>query len=216
MPSSDLTPENVGAIFLDSLASDDEAPEVIIVVEGLSEAVRFQAERLYSHVLDAELMLSHASCHFYGNRGGGHTCSDLALRRDGSRWGGDDDAERLLVLGMGMSLIGYCRRERTDWALFPKGMPYIQIKSRLFKLWANFHSGTGATLTVHFEPESYPPPADITETSWYMPKGMKVGVMGERAKHVAEAFYSDIVVRGFFDKQLPSWILDQDTLLKVY
>lgn len=214
--SADLTPENVSAIFLDSLATDDDPPEEVIVAEGIVDDFRFQAERLYSHVLDVEAMLSHSSTAFFENRGGGHVWLDLALRRDGYRWGSREDVDRLLALGMAMNFISYSRAERTQWTLFPGSSPYVSIKGRLFKLWARFQSIQGEALTVPFDAEGYLPPAEVEETSWYGPTEIKVASMGEYPKHVAEAFYQDIVVLGFFEKELPSWILDQDTLLKVY
>jgi hypothetical protein len=214
--ASDLTSENVEAIFLDSLATSIDPPETVLIAEGITRDVRFHSERLFTHVPDVELMLSHASELFYDDRGAGHTCSELAHCRNGRRWGTRRDVDRLLTLGLVMRLLSYSRRDRAEWVLFPEGTPYVQIKGSLFRLWAVFASDSGLTLTVPFKPETYPPTRNIDEAAWYEPRDLAVAKMGDNPRHVGEAFYLDIVVRGFFEEQLPSWILDPGTLLQVY
>lgn len=216
MTSSDLTSENVEAIFLDSLATSIDPPSSIIVADGVTRSVRFQGERLYAHVSDIELMLSHVSSFFYDDRGGGHTYLELGLLRDGSRWGTRRDADRLFTLGLALNLIAYARPDRAEWSLFPEGIPYVRIKGRLFRLWAVFISVSGATLTIPFVPEDYLPTGGLDEATWYGAREIAISKMGATPRHVAEAFYLDIVVRGFFEGALPSWILDSGTLLRVY
>lgn len=216
MATSDLTSENVEAIFLDSLATSIDAPDAVILVDGVTRTTRFHGDRLYTHVSDVELMLSHGSGFFYDDRGGGHTCLDLGFRRDGLRWGTRRDVDRLLCLGLALNLASYARRDRAEWSLFPGGIPYVQIPGRLFRLWAVFVSVSGATLSVPFVPEAYPPARGYDEAAWYRSHEMAISRMGDPPQHVAEAFYLDIIVRGFFEGELPSWILDPGTLLRVY
>lgn len=216
MSTSDLTSENVEAIFLDSLATSIDPPSSIILVEGITRSVRFHAERLSAHVTDVELMLSHASGFFYDDRGGGHTYLDLGFLRDGSRWGTRRDVDRLFTLGLALHLAKYTRQNRAEWSLFPGAIPYVQLEGKLFRLWAVFISVSGATLTVPFLPETYPPAPGIDDAAWYGSRELAVARMANTPQHVAEAFYLDIVVRGFFEGELPSWILDPGTLLRVY
>ncbi len=216
MATSDLTSENVEAIFLDSLATSIDPPDAVILVDGVTRTLRFHAERLSTHVADVEFMLSHAFGFFYEDRGGGHTCFDLGFRRDGQQWGTRRDADRLLCLGLALNLAQYVRRDRAEWSFFPGGVPYVQIPGRLFRLWAMFVSASGATLSVPFLPDLYPPARSADEASWYGPREVAVSRMGDSPQHVAEAFYLDIIVRGFFEGELPSWILDPGTLLRVY
>lgn len=223
----DLTPENVQAVFLDSLALDAEGSPSLRV-RGLSNEYVLNVARLGSHRETVRGFLSRVSTLYYADRGGGHSCFFLSRRRDGVDWGARPDMERLLALGLGLDLIEFCFK-RGRWDLFPRGMPYVRLRPDLYRLWAVFRCPVPAGLfgqqapfeladsvSFPFDAEAYPPPTGFKEEDWYCPAVFRVSDVSSDPAHVAEAFYNAIIVEGFFDDSLPSWVLDPEATLQVY
>lgn len=213
-----LTAENVYATFFDSLALDSASTEATVRVRALANEYVFHAGRLEGHRGAVQDFLGKLSSRFYADRGGGHTFEAFKLRRDGVRWGDNYDSERLLALGIGLGLAQFCLKRRR-WKLFPDGMPFVTLKSDLFRLWAVFHRGSSEeAVELSFDPGSHPPPPAVTDQAWYEPRSFLVADLSVSThRHVAEAFYISVVVDGgFFGDDLPSWVLDPDTTLQVY
>lgn len=217
----DLTAENVQTVFADSLASEQPDPKRRpLRVEGLFDEFIFDAARLEAHDLAVRSFLSRASTVFYADRGGGHSCLFLGFRRDGTRWGTLQDMERLLALGLGCGVVRFCL-ERRRWSLFPDGLPFVSLDGDLFSLWATFRrpgkaSSPHDSVALPFTEERHPPPFRISGEDWFKAATFEVIDLKSNPTHVAEAFYNSVIVDGFFDNSLPSWVLDPDTLLQVY
>lgn len=211
-----LTAENVYATFFDSLALEATSGSTIRVRALMNEYV-FDAARLEGHREAVRGFLGRVSTLFYADRGGGHTFLALGTRRDGIRWGDVYDSERLVALGLGLGLAEFCLKRRR-WKLFPESMPYLTLKSDLFRVWATFQRRDPTDVVeLSFDPDTHPPPPDVVDTTWYAPGSFLVSDLSNSTRrHVAEAFYISVVVDGFFEDALPSWILDPDTILQVY
>lgn len=216
----DLTSENVQAVLLDSLALDGES-STARRVQGIFNQFLLSPARLENHTATIRAFLGQVSTWFYKDRGGGHVSLALCIRRDGVRWGERHDAERLAVLGLGLGLIEFCL-DRNKWPLFPAGVPYVRLRSDLFKLWATFwRTGPRATspierLVLPFDPDLHRAPRHIIEAHWFSPVTLTIAELSANPRHVADAFYNRIIIDGFFDDRLPSWILEPEATLQVY
>src|SRR5262245_35596388 len=115
----DLTAENVQAVFLDSLDLDASDG---VRVHGVFSEITFHPVRLKSHTEAVRAFLGKLSTRFYADRGGGHSFAKVGTRRDGARWGGRPDSDRLVSLGMGLGLVQFCL-DRSRWHLFPESYP---------------------------------------------------------------------------------------------
>lgn len=213
----DLTAENVYATFFDSLA---ESESLTTRVKGLATDYVFNTERLTNHTEAVRSFLGKLSTRFYVDRGGGHSFLAFGSRRDGVQWGDTYDMERLLVLGLGLGLADFCLKRRR-WHLFPRGMPFVCVNSDLFRVWATFRRVQGSedpkdVVRLSFDPDHHPAPPTIPEERWFQPMAFRIADLSSTPKHAAEAFYISVVVDGFFDDALPSWILDPDTTVQVY
>lgn len=214
----ELNAENVYATFFDSLALDTDSALHTTKVKGLTAEYTFNTERLTHHTEVVRGFLGRLSTRFYANRGGGHSFLAFGKRRDGVQWGDAYDAERLLALARGLKLAEFCLKRRR-WGLFPRGMPFVRLQSDLFKLWATFRSALNPSefVCLSFDPDDHPAPPSVREDFWYRPASFQIFELSSNArKHAAESFYISVVVDGFFDDALPSWILDPDTILEVY
>lgn len=217
----DLTAENVYATFFDSLALDGESGHLTTRVRGLATDYLLNVARLTSHAETVRSFLGRVSTRFYIDRGGGHCLDALGTRRDGVQWGDTYDVERLLVLGLGLGLASFCLTRRR-WHLFPQGRPFVSLNSDLFRVWATFTRALDSVkpndvVRLAFDPDQHPAPPSVPEERWYEPMTFRISDLSSTPKkHVAEAFYISIVVDGFFDDKLPSWILDPETTLQVY
>lgn len=216
----DLSAENVQAVFNDCLAHTWEATPNLRV-HGVYNEFYFSLVRLKSHVDDVRDVLGRLSTRFYDDRGGGHSYAAMGYRRDGEHWGGRPDVERLVTLGLGLGLVEFCL-DRGLWRLFPSGVPFLRIRGDLFRFWATFRRPAASapqeavrSFTLSFRPEDHPAPMGVSEGQWYRPVSFAVGDLGEPT-HVAASFYNGVVIDGFFNNSLPSWVLDPDTTLEVY
>lgn len=217
----DLSAENVQAVFTSSLARTAEATPNLRV-SGVYNEFYFSLVRLKDHADNVRGFLGRLSTRFYINRGGGHSYAAMGYRRDGEHWGGRPDVERLVTLGLGLGLVEYCL-DRSLWHLFPSAVPFLRIPGDLFRLWATFRLPVGAapeeavrSFTLSFRPEDHPAPPGVSEGQWYRPMSFEVGDLGEVPTHVAASFYNGVVIDGFFNNSVPSWVLDSDTTLEVY
>ena len=216
-----LTAENVYATFFDSLALDTEVGSEAMKVRGVVNEYTFSRERLQGHVDTVRGFLGRLSAQFYVDRGGGHSFQAMGTRRDGVSWGDTYDSERLLVLGRGLGLANFCL-ERRRWDVFPKGIPYVRLNGDLFRFWATFRRVDATDdpidqLEMSFLAEDHPAPPSVREDLWFKPGTFLISDLSSNSRrHVAEAFYMDVVVDGFFDDVLPSWILDPETTLQLY
>ncbi len=218
-PRVDLTAENVYATFLDSLALDIESNDPTTKVHGLTTDYVFHTERLTRHGETVRGFLGKLSTRFYADRGGGHSFLAFGTRRDGVVWGDTYDMERLLVLGLGLGLAAFCLPKRRRWRLFPRGVPFVCLNSSLLRIWATFRRGSNDpkdVIRLSFDPDDHPAPPAIREERWFQPAVFRISDLASMPKHAAEAFYISVVVDGFFDDALPSWILDPETTLQVY
>jgi hypothetical protein len=217
----DLSAENVQAVFTSSLARTAEATPNLRV-RGVYNEVYLSLVRLSAHRDDVCGFLGRLSTRFYADRGGGHSYAAMGYRRDGEHWGGRPDVERLVTLGLGLGLVDFCL-DRSLWHLFPSALPFLRLSGDLFRLWATFRRRVGAapeeavrSLTLSFCPEDHLPPLGVSEGQWYRPMSFEVGDLGEVPTHVAASFYNGVVIDGFFNNSVPSWVLDPDTTLEVY
>lgn len=216
----DLTADNVRAVFDDSLAASGEVPT--LRAHGLFNEFFFNPGRLEVHRSAVRSFLGKLSTRYYVDRGGGHSAMAMGHRRDGEYWGGRPDVERLICVGLALGLVDFCL-DRRLWHLFPAGLPYVRLPGDLFKLWATFrlpprkaaHEPV-SSVTLAFEAADHPAPSGIEEVQWYRPSTFEVGDLGVVPTHVAASYYNRVIVEGFFNGGLPSWILDSDTLLQVY
>lgn len=217
----DLTAENVQAVFLDCLDLDATSG---VKVHGVFSEITFHPARLKGHTEAIRGFLGRLSTRFYADRGGGHSFSKIGTRRDGARWGGRPDSDRLVSLGMGLGLVQFCM-DRSRWHLFPDGYPFVRVAGDLFKLWATFlqpvrgprpKDGPATSITLGFDADAHPAPPSVSDEDWYRPASFEVQDLNNVPTHVAESFYNATIVNGFFDDNLPSWILDGDTTLEVY
>lgn len=125
----DLTSENVRAIFLDCLFQKGELennPE-IIEVEGIFSRFGFHPGRLRKHKDDILQLLMQLPTEFRRSIGEGWSFVNACSTSTGHQWGEHENAEHLLVLGLGLNLIEYCV-PRQYWDALPGKMPYFVIK----------------------------------------------------------------------------------------
>jgi hypothetical protein len=216
----ELSAENVQTVFTDCLARTEEAPT--LRVHSVYNEFYLSIIRLKNHTTDIRAFLGCLSTRFYADRGGGHSFTAMGHRRDGEHWGGRPDVERLVTLGLGVGLVEFCL-DRGQWHLFPAGAPFVRFPGDLFKLSATFRLPVrkaprepNRSVVLPFRAEDHPSPPGVSEGQWYRPATFEVGDLGEVPTHVAASFYNRVIIDGFFDNSLPSWVLDPDTTLEVY
>lgn len=122
-----LTSENVTAVMKDCLFKDDESRDGAILVPGIVRDFGLHPTRLESHREDILSMLQELDPAFYASVGGGWSFLNLPMRKDGSQWGEQANAEELYILAAGLKLAKFCL-PREMWSALPGGVPYIMFE----------------------------------------------------------------------------------------
>lgn len=147
-----LTADNVEAVLVDCLLSDEEAHEyglapedpeqadpeqiaqvvdllvadgVVVKVEGILNPFALHRERLEGHRQDVREMLDDLPDSFRLSGGGGWTFLNLCMTKDDEQWTGlHRTQDHLCVLAIGLGLGSYAG-PREMWVAFPGGLPYF-------------------------------------------------------------------------------------------
>lgn len=74
---------------------------------------------------------------FRGDASGGGSVAHATLRGDSVMWTGDmSDVEKLVALGMAVSLVSFCA-PRDKWHRLPQGLPYVRVDITRFGVSVN-------------------------------------------------------------------------------
>lgn len=129
-----LSAESVDVVIKDCLAREDELIwregvqqvedlSAFVFVHGIYAAFALHKQRLELHRPIVSYWLSELSDTFKGN---GWTFLKVPFLRDGARWGKEDDADVLMVLGMGLDLVLTLLPRELDSSLVG-GVPYFKF-----------------------------------------------------------------------------------------
>jgi hypothetical protein len=126
-----LNAEAVHSIFLDCLYNDDEIkdnkpPEDAVLVQGATISVGFHPERLESHREEIAALLNELPTKFTKEGGGGWSLMSAVVDHKENQWGGQINAQELMMLGIGIKKAEYVL-PREMWAILPGSMPYFVI-----------------------------------------------------------------------------------------
>jgi len=121
-----LTSERVTEIFLDCLYREDEDTSNHIKAEGITTNVGFHPERLEGHRAEVEAMLMELPDQFLLSKGGGWSFLNACMDRNDIQWGGHENMQQLILLGIGLNKVRFCM-PRSMWSVLPGGMPYFVV-----------------------------------------------------------------------------------------
>ena len=121
-----LTSERVTEIFLDCLYREDEDTSNHIKAEGITTNVGFHPERLEGHRAEVEAMLMELPDQFLLSKGGGWSFLNACMDRNDIQWGGHENVQQLILLGIGLNKVRFCM-PRSMWSVLPGGMPYFVV-----------------------------------------------------------------------------------------
>jgi hypothetical protein len=133
-----ISAARVEEIFRDCLYKDEEmagvpegeAPEGVVIVEGIISRFGLHPERLESHRDEVHTMLLNLPEQFQADKGGGWSFLQACDDRNGVQWTGlHQTMGDLFVLGIGLGLAKYLL-PREMWSAFPGGMPYLAVEPR--------------------------------------------------------------------------------------
>jgi hypothetical protein len=102
----------------------DPAVESFPITEGLVRKYMFHPERIQEHKKDIYNLLMELDPTFRKSVGGGWSFLQMPANKDGEQWGGQINAEELLVLGIAAGLMEY-GMPREMWNILPGGVPYV-------------------------------------------------------------------------------------------
>lgn len=122
-----ITPDQVEAVFSDSLAATQDGP-LVVVVHGIMHAYALDRVKLKQHRDEIFAMLREMQPQFHQDEGGGWSFLNLCEDRHGDLWTGEHwTMEKLICLGMGLEVVWLAPSEREGWGILPGGMPYVVI-----------------------------------------------------------------------------------------
>lgn len=119
--------KKVREIFEDSLYKESETNhDNSIICEGITITVAFHPERLLSHKDEIISLLNNLDDKFKESSGGGYTFLATPFDKNGVQWGGQSNAQELILLGISIGKVK-CLIERELWHCLPGGVPYYMI-----------------------------------------------------------------------------------------
>jgi hypothetical protein len=122
-----LSSERVWEIFGDCLFREGEDTSNHIRAEGIMTNVGFHPERLESHRVAIEEMLSELPNEFKQSGGGGWTFLNACNDKKGNQWTGEHRVvEQLFLLGIAIDKVKF-QLPREVWSALPGGMPYLVV-----------------------------------------------------------------------------------------
>ena len=122
----ELTADNVHNVFINCLAKEVEGKDVI-VIKGVINNFAISKFWVDEEKENIKAMLLQLDDNFMND--GGWTFLNMPMRADGVQWGEQRNAQELLVLGMACEL-ATIQMPREMWAMFPGGVPYIQVMGK--------------------------------------------------------------------------------------
>lgn len=137
---STINAQDVHDTFIDCLFTEEEldevtpgeAPEGAVIAEGIVMKVGFHPCRLESHRTEVVTWLEALDRNFFVEaEGGGGGWSFLQLPADanGDLWGQQQNAEQLMMLGVGLGLVTPLL-PREMWSALPGGVPYLAVSTQ--------------------------------------------------------------------------------------
>lgn len=130
-----LNPEWVEHLMKECLFSDvevdsmppDELAVKAVKVRGLVHNVGFNPDRLKANESLIIELLKELPAEFHANHGGGMSFLRAPCNKEGEQWGDQQDAEKLMMLGIGIGKMEYML-PREVWSVLPGGVPYLVVK----------------------------------------------------------------------------------------
>ena len=133
-----LNGHNVQKVFLDCLFKDEEIGEdgkptiPYVEVQNLTKIIGFHPDRLEKHRQDIIDFCQQLPEEFRMDVGGGWSFLKMVGTKDEYLWGGQENANQLLALGLGIKIMKILL-PRELWIALPGGVPYIGIDFNGFK-----------------------------------------------------------------------------------
>jgi len=125
-----ISVKSIEEMLMDSLYTSAEVkdgdPPDAILVEGITSRFGLHPGRLESHRAEVREFVLQLDKRFFPAAGGGYTFLHLPFDKHGNQWGEQKDAERLMVLAMGLGMSKYLL-PRDLWPSLPGGAPYIMF-----------------------------------------------------------------------------------------
>jgi hypothetical protein len=137
MTETKLTASNVDKLFRHCLFNDDEVAELsreeikakAVVAEGVMMHVGFHRGRLEKSKAEVSALLDQLDPTFLQ----GWSFLKLPFDAEGNQWGEHQNADQLLMLGLGTGRLAYLA-PRENWPSLPGGLPYVILLPKEPKL----------------------------------------------------------------------------------
>ncbi len=123
---TNLTRQNVFQAFKYCLFNEGEDTENHIIAEGVMVKVGFHPERLKEATPIIERMLNDLPNEFQSDGSGGWSFLNACMDKNGNHWGGHQDIDQLVCLGIASGKLKYLM-PRKMWSAMPGGMPYLMV-----------------------------------------------------------------------------------------
>lgn len=122
-----LTARNVNMVLLDCLFNQGEDTSKHVIGRGVMKNLGFHPERLESHKIDIESMLSQLPEEFKNDTDGGASFLNACVTSSGEQWGEHNNVDELLCLGVAIEKIEFLL-PKMYWSTLPGGVPYFKVK----------------------------------------------------------------------------------------